>query len=195
MSRMNGVTTQVESGIKTKEASRLVRGKGTFLANRRVPGSLHAAFLRSPHAHARLTRIDTARAAASPGVHDVIIGEELAVKTEPILTSLPMRIGAALSADGRTPVFHALSVAEVHFVGDPVAIVVADSRHLAEDAVAEIEVDWEPLPSVVDAEAALEPGSPPTFSDWENNLGLHYEQVNGDVAAAFAAATQHSRGG
>ncbi len=140
---------------------------------------LHAAFLRSPLAHARITHLDVSAAVDAPGVVAVYTGEQMRAMSKPIRGPISM---------GASPEYYPLVTDKVVFVGDLVAMVVADSRYQAEDACELIEVDYDPLPAVVDYEAALDPNIPPLFDGLESNVILTSSVSHGDVDAAFAAA-------
>ena len=185
---VSGTGTYFGSSVKSKEGNRLIRGRGEYLANLHLPGTLHAVFLRSPHAHARIVSIDTTHARELPGVHAVIVAADMLETTEPILSCDVMRLGPPFEELATFPTYWALSHDEVHYVGDPIAMVVAESRHIAEDALDDIDVDYEVLEAVVDPEAALEPGAALTYTDWESNLGLHIETTVGDVDWVFGEA-------
>jgi carbon-monoxide dehydrogenase large subunit len=168
----------VGQSIPRVEDGKLLRGKGTYVDDVTLPGLLHAAFLRSPFAHAKITRIDTSAAKAHPGVIEVLTGAEI---TGAYATGLPRE---EVKANSRP----FLPADRVRFVGEAVACVVATSRYVAEDAAELIEVDYEPLPVVTNAEASLAPGAPLLYDDAESNNFAHIEFENGDVDGAFAAA-------
>jgi carbon-monoxide dehydrogenase large subunit len=138
----------------------LLTGRGTFIANLAVEGMLHLAFVRSPHAHATVEAIDTTDAATADGVAGVFTAADLAI---PRFHSF----GIALNEACARP---ALAEEKVRFTGDPVAVVVADTAAHAIDAAARVIVDYEPLPAVIDPEAALAPGAPLQFDDVASNL-------------------------
>lgn len=166
------------------EDARLLRGAGRFVDDIELPGLLHAAFLRSPIAHARLKRIETAKARAIPGVRGVFIYADL----RPSLTCdrIPLALpSAAIRFDVDPP---CLAIDELCYVGEPIALVVATSRAEAEDAVNAIELDFEPLPPVTDPRAGLAPGAPNARLDCPDNLVAHQRLAYGDVAGAFAKA-------
>jgi carbon-monoxide dehydrogenase large subunit len=160
---------------------RLVQGRGRFVADVVVPGMLHAAVLRSRHAHARLRRIDARAALALPGVRAVLTAADV-----PASAIIPVRVAAPPGTDRYLQ--PALARDVVRYVGEPVALVVADDRYLAEDALARIEVVYEPLPVCASVAAALEPGAPRLFPGTEsNNVALISMRV-GDVDAALERA-------
>jgi carbon-monoxide dehydrogenase large subunit len=162
----------------------LLRGRGRFVDDIRFPGLLHAAFFRSPFAHARLTRIDIGKARALPGVRAVLTYGDLRpqLRQDRIPLALP---SAAIR-------FHVdpfvLAHGELCYVGEPIALVVAESRAIAEDAARRIDIDAEPLRVVTDPVAGLAPGSPRARLDCPDNLVAQHMLSYGDVDAGFAAA-------
>src|SRR5688572_28736919 len=146
----------------------------------------HVAFLRSPHAHARLGRIEVEAARSSPGVLAVITAEDLGAYWQPGPLLVPPPPVERMVFHQRTQV--PLARGKVRHVGEPVALVVAESRYAAEDAVERIQVDYDPLPAVVDLERALEPGAARVHEDLESNVAATVPQRKGDYAAAKARA-------
>jgi carbon-monoxide dehydrogenase large subunit len=168
--------------VKRREDPRLITGQGTYVANLKLPGMRHVAFVRSPYAHANILGIDSSAALQKPGVLAVVTGQDLMPHYEP----LPV----AGDEDTSNPHTHyALSVGRVRHVGEAVAAVVATSPEAAEDAVADVMVDWEPLPAVGNLQNALEPGAPLVFDDLPNNIEHTWEKKTGDIEAAFAQAS------
>ena len=162
----------------------LLTGHGRFVDDLHFPGLLHAAFLRSPHAHALIRGIDKRAALHAPGVRAVLT---LADLMPPLTTErLPLQFRNAQLPPDITP--FALAKDEVAFVGEAVAVVLAETRYSAEDAAALVAVDYEPLQAVSDCRKALEPGAPPAFRNKKSNLLVEFKQAYGDVAAAFARA-------
>jgi aerobic carbon-monoxide dehydrogenase large subunit len=173
------------ASIKRSEDPRILTGAGRYVDDIKLPGMLHAAFVRSPMAHARVLSVDVSAARALPGVVAVLTGAELEAMTVPG----PDALMALMGWTGPTPEFTLLATDKVRFVGDPVAIVVAESRYLAEDGCELVEVDYDDLPPVVDAAFALDPGSPPLFANLGDNIArLHARSEFGDVAGTFANA-------
>jgi aerobic carbon-monoxide dehydrogenase large subunit len=142
--------------MKRKEDQRFVRGEGNYVDDVNLPGMLHSAILRSPHAHARIISIDASAAEALPGVHAVITGKILEGLPRPELLGDNFAWMPTLSYDTQA----VLATDKVRFQGQEVAFVVADSRYIAKDALELIDVDYEPLPPVMDAKKALDPGAP-----------------------------------
>jgi aerobic carbon-monoxide dehydrogenase large subunit len=162
----------------------LLRGTARFVDDIRLPGTLEAAFVRSPHAHALIRGIESAAARAHPGVHAVLTIDEL----KPHLRGLYLQTGLPSPSYRQQADRPVLAIDEVAYVGEPVAIVVADSRYIAEDAAALVEIDYEPLPAVGDCRAALAPDAPRVHRNAPHNLMSEFDVGYGDVAAAFAGA-------
>jgi CO/xanthine dehydrogenase Mo-binding subunit len=171
--------TWVGQSIRRVEDPKFLLGRGGYIADRITPGTLHAAVLRSTHAHARIVRIETAEALAAPGVHAVITGAEAAQLCDPMPDFGP---------DPAKHTWRCLAAEKVRYVGEGVAVVVADSRYLAEDALELIEVEYEPLPAVTDPERALDAGSPLVHEALESNCAYERSFDFGDVDRDFAEA-------
>ena len=170
----------VGARVQRVEDARFLTGGNHYLDDIAVPGVLHAAFVRSPHAHARITAIDVAEARAVPGVVGVFTAGDLP-GAGPIVTHL--------ERPEATPVTRmALAKDKVRFVGDIVAVVVAQSRYIAEDGADVVDVDYEPLPAVTDPEDALGPDAPILDEELGTNAFLHVEETVGDVEGAFERA-------
>jgi carbon-monoxide dehydrogenase large subunit len=178
------------AAVKRREDPRFLRGEGRFVDDVKLAGMLHATFLRSPHAHARIVAIRTAAAAAMPGVVRVLTPDDLRrwLKPLPLFGAAPPGLAAAIRFDVRQAAQYALCRDRARHVGEIVAMVVADTRARAEDAAERIEVDWEPLPAVVDLDAAVAPSAPLVHPDWGTNVGIAFTHGIGDVDGAFAAA-------
>jgi len=178
------------AAVRRVEDPRYLRGEARYVDDIKLPGMVHAAFLRSPHAHARITRIDTTRAAAMPGVARVFTFADLArfMKPLPLFGAPPPGLAARVSFTMRQTTQYGLCKDVARYVGEIVAMAVADSRYRAEDAVDAIEVEWEPLPAVVDMVTASEPGSPLMYADWPDNVAVGFTHAIGDADAAFTAA-------
>jgi carbon-monoxide dehydrogenase large subunit len=173
------------TSVKRSEDPRILTGSGRYVDDVKLPGMLHAAFVRSPLAHGRVLAVDVSAARALPGVVAVLTGADLDTMTvrgpDPLL--------AYIGLGGTAPDYSLLATDKVRFAGDPVAVVIAESRYLAEDGCELVEVDYEDLPPVVSAAAALDAGSPPVFASLGSNIiGPHQRSEFGDVAGAFAAA-------
>ena len=168
--------------VRRREDPRLITGAGEFVDDLAVPGCLHAAMLRSPHAHARILGIDVRAARRAPGVAGVFTAEDLGAVAGPIPIYAPH---PALPVPCRISV---LARDRVRFVGEAVAVVVADDPYCAQDALDLIRVDYEPLPALVDVEAAIAAGAPVVHEEIGSNVVAEWRQQVGDAAAALAAA-------
>ena len=178
------------AAVKRREDPRFLRGDGRFIDDVALPGMFHAAFLRSPHAHAVLKTIHTAAAAVAPGVARVFTFGDLDrwMKPLPLFGAVPAGLAAVVKFDVRQAPQWALCRDRARYVGEIVAMVLAESRAAAEDAVDLIEVDWEPLPPVMDMVRAGEPGGPLVHQEWGTNIGVGFSHSIGDADAAFARA-------
>ncbi|NUM47608.1 MAG: molybdopterin-dependent oxidoreductase [Anaerolineales bacterium] len=171
------------ASIKRKEDPRLITGEAKYLEDLQMPGLLHAAILRSPYAHAKIESIDISKAAAHPGVVGVFTGKDF-------MDVNPMPI--AWQVTGAQNFVNSPRVLEPHKVthtGAGVAVVVAKDRYTAEDALRLIEVDWEPLPVVVDAKKATEPGAPQIHENAPNNIVMDWTIGNGEATDAALAGS------
>src|SRR5262245_56099944 len=175
-------TRLIGARIPRNEDPRLLRGLGSFVDDVEPRGVLHAACLRSPHAHARITSIALARARALPGVHLVLTATELGDLNQPS----PLLIPHPGLTHPRTQ--RPLAVDDVRYAGELVAFVVAQDRYVAEDAVGLIEVTYDPLPAVADLDTAARPEGPLVHADVPGNRAARVVQRVGDPAAAFAQA-------
>ncbi|MFO1281572.1 MAG: xanthine dehydrogenase family protein molybdopterin-binding subunit [Burkholderiales bacterium] len=166
------------------EDEALLKGEGRYLDDIKLPGTLHAAFVRSPHAHAKILGIDASEARSMDGVVGVYTAADLAGTLAG--PRLPLAFPKGKLDETAMPFI--LSPDEVSHVGEAIAVVVASSRYVAEDAVDRVLVDYDVLPAVVDPREALKPESPPAFSGLPSNLFTRLELRYGDGAAAFAGA-------
>ena len=165
--------------LKRKEDDPLLRGQGCYVADVAPAGSLHSAVLRSPHAHARFAIHDLDRVRAMKGVRLVLTAADVAD-----LNPMPTP-GVIPDVDIPIPTYPVLAVDTVRHVGDAIAFIVADTLPLAKDAAEAVAVDWQPLPHVIGAKAALEPGAPKVWADRSHNLA--FETELGDKRATEAA--------
>jgi carbon-monoxide dehydrogenase large subunit len=163
------------------EDPRLITGAGTYIGDLAPTGMLHAHFVRSPYAHARISGIDTSAAVAMPGVVAVYTGADINSR----LNALP---GASGIEGANNPSRTALADGTVRFVGEAIAVVVAESIEIARDAADHILIDYEPVAAVVDLEAAAEDGAPRVHESLPSNICFHQHVTHGDVDAAFARA-------
>jgi carbon-monoxide dehydrogenase large subunit len=172
------------ASVARLEDPALLRGQGRFVDDIRLPGMLHAAFVRSPHAHAAIRGIDKTAALALPGVTAVLTLADLRpyLRNERLVVGLP---SPSYKQERNRP---ALAGDEVVHVGEPVAVVVAADRYVAEDAAALVAVDYAPLPAVADCRAALAPEAPKVHNDAPHNLLAEFGMGYGDVDRAFAGA-------
>ncbi len=174
-------TPYVGQPLKRVEDPRLIRGIATFTDDLKMPGMLHAAILRSPYAHARITGIERRAAQALPGVVAVLVGSDVNAQCG--------TVPCAASIEGmKSPKHTVLAGDRVYFVGHPIAVVVATDRYVAQDAIELIEVDYEPLPVVIDPEKALASGSPLTHPDLGTNVAFTWTLTDGDVDGLFKSA-------
>jgi carbon-monoxide dehydrogenase large subunit len=174
----------IGSRITRLEDAPLLRGQGRFIDDIVVPGVLHAGFVRSPHAHAAIRDISKTAALALPGVHAVLTLDDLAAVMAKRRMMRHSNSGTPLD---RMWSF-ALADGEVSYVGETVAIVVADDRYIAEDAAALVEVDYDELPAAADYRKAVEPGAPAVRRELNSNIIASYKVAYGDAEAAFNKA-------
>ncbi len=161
--------------LRRKEDARFIRGQGTFVDDIQLPGMLHGAILRSPLAHARILSVDASAAEAHPRVRAVITGQTLADRGLAWMPTLSQDVQAVLATD------------KVRFQGQEVAFVVAEDRYSARDALELIIVEYEPLPALIDAKTALDPGAPVIRDDLDGQPGNHiFDWQAGDKAATEA---------
>ena len=177
--------TTIPAGLERRtEDYRLITGHAFYVDDLRPPegrpATLHMAVVRSPYAHAELKNIRMDAVKVLPGVVAVFAGEELVSDMRPMDT-IPL---PGLKKPERRP----LALGRVRYAGDPVAIVLAESSFIAEDARELVEVDYEPLPSVTDPEAALAAGAPLLYDVFGTNMAFQSQSGKGDIAAAFASA-------
>jgi aerobic carbon-monoxide dehydrogenase large subunit len=178
------------AAVKRREDPRFLQGEGRFIDDIVLPGMLHAAFFRSPHAHARIVRIDTTAAASAPGVVRVFTFSDLErwMKPLPLFGAVPPGLAAVVKFDVRQAPQWALCRDRARHVGEIVAMIVADRPERAADAVDLIEVEWDLLPPVVDMRRAAEPGAQLIHPEWGNNIGIAFTHAIGDADRAFAEA-------
>jgi carbon-monoxide dehydrogenase large subunit len=171
--------------VRRVEDPRVLLGRTRYVDDVQLPGALALAFLRSPHAHARIGSIDLEAARRAPGVQAVLTAADL----ESFLPPLRLEYD---SSSGRPPcrdvVWPMLAAGKVRFVGEAVVAIVAERRDLAEDACERVEIEWQPLEPVVDVERAAQASSPRVHEEWPDNVYQHLERTHGDVAAAFRSA-------
>ena len=172
----------VGQAMKRKEDPRLVSGTSSYVDDISLPGMLHMAITRSIHAHARIKRIDISKAQRLPGVHAVITGEEVAANCGPVPS-------AGEIPNMKRPQRYLLAVGKVRFVGEPIAAVVAADKYIARDAADLIEIEYEPLPAVVNPEKAMQPGSPRLYDEFSDNVSYNFGFESGNTEEALKAPT------
>ncbi len=174
---MSDSTAWIGKRVRRVEDPRLLTGRGTFMEDLTLANLHHATILRSPHAHARIARVDAAAALRLPGVRGVLLPEDVGRMARPfgVGTTVPVK-------------YYPAAVDTVRFVGEPVAVVVARSRYLAEDAAEAIRVEYDPLPAVTDPEHAVQPGAPVLHEAIGSNIANHRLLRYGDVESVFREA-------
>jgi carbon-monoxide dehydrogenase large subunit len=165
------------ASIKRREDPRFITGKGNYTDDLKLPGLTYAVFVRSPHAHARIRKIDTAAAKAHPGVVAIFTGKDMAG-----VNSLPC---GWLLPELKIPPHMPLATDAARYLGDPVAVVIAETQGAARDAADLVDVDWEALPSVTSAEKAVAPGAARMHEVAPDNVAFKWQI--GDAAATDAA--------
>lgn len=172
----------VGTSVPRSEDDRILSGQATYIDDLMLPDMLHAVFFRSSLAHANITKIDISHAQASQGVHEVLTGSDLQKLLNPDAGSPGIWMVENIS-------FSVLATTRVRFVGDLLAVVIADTRYLAEDAAELIEVTYEPLQVIADAKTALDPSSEPIFTDLGCNLAAPpTSNTHGDIEDVFSKA-------
>lgn len=175
------ISSMIGASVKRKEDPRLITGEGTYTDDVQLRQQHYLAVVRSPHAHARIVSIDTSKARQMPGVVAVATGSDL--------QGLPPSLPIVPAVGGNTPPHPPLPTDRVRHVGQAVAVVVASDRYAARDAAEAVEVQYEPLPAVVDPEQALAEGAPKLYDEFPSNLAFHSEvgsQESWDQARADA---------
>ncbi len=173
----------IGTAVKRKEDRRFLTGKGTYTDDIVLPNMTYAYIVRSPHAHAKIKKIDTSKVKAQKGVVAVFTGEDM---QKDGVGSVPN--GWQIGEDMKEPPHPPLAVGKVRHVGDAVAVIIAESRYSAKDAAELLEVDYEPLPAVTDAAKAIEPGAPLVHDEAPNNISFVWEL--GDKAATDEAMSK-----
>ena len=176
--------------IKRREDPRLITGRGNYVDDVKLPGTTYATFVRSPHAHARIKKIDTADAKRHPGVVAIFTGSDMTgVNSLPCGWDLRKAKNVPGVVQDLAIVPHMPLTSDVaRHVGDPVAVVIADSRDAAVDAADKVRVDWEVLPSVTATDKAAASGAPTIHAGAPGNVAFKWELGGGDVDAAFKQA-------
>ena len=182
MSRIEQGRSYIGESVVRPQTARLLAGRGVFTDDVTLPRMLHVAFVRSPHAHARIASIDATQARALPGVAAVVTGPEMASVCSGWVGTLAHFQGM------KSALQRPLTVGKASWQGEPVAAVVAESRAIAEDGVSRVRVEWEPLPVVRDPETALDPATPVIHPELGDNLAFKLELNSGDPDRAFKEA-------
>ena len=179
----------VGQSLKRTEDPKFITGAGKYLDDLRLPEMLYAAFVRSPHARAKVLNVNAAPALMLPGVVAVLTGKDIDGKVKNMATvDSAGAEGSSLSTGKKATVRKVLALHEVNYVGEAVAAVFAETMYAAADAAEAVEVEYEPLQAVVDVEAALKPDSPRVHPHHSDNVAHHYVHRVGDVAGAFRKA-------
>ena len=176
---MSSYAKWVGQAVERMEDRMLLTKGGHFIDDLTLSGVAHAAYVRSPHARAKIRHIDISRALDHPGVYAVITGEDVAQSTRPQRGRVPLP---------NSPRVYAIAYEQVRYVGEPVVGIAAVDRATAEDAADLVLVEYEPLPPVLDPEEALKPDAPLVFEEIGSNILWHNTFPYGDVEAAFAGA-------
>jgi len=183
-STLTGTGKMVGAQVRRVEDPRVLLGKSRYVDDVQLPGTVAMAFARSPYAHAKITRVDVSAAEAHPGVLAVLTGADIAAA----ITPLRVEYDAVRAPRHKSCEWPVLAQGKVRFVGEPVAVVVAVNRYVAEDAVHLIDVDYDPLDTVWDVEKALEIASPLVHDEWGDNLMQEIKVEIGEVSKAFQEA-------
>jgi 2-furoyl-CoA dehydrogenase large subunit len=176
---IHGGESWVGRPLPRREDERLTAGAGVFVDDMKFPGMLHVALVRSPHAHARIVRVDVAAARRLPGVYAVLTGSDVVKISKPLRSLIPIPVDVQA---------YCLAIEKVRFVGDPVVAIAAVDRATAEDAVDLVEVEYQPLAPAVDPLAAMEPGAPLVFDELASNVVWHDSFEYGDPKEGFRRA-------
>lgn len=179
----------IGEGLKRFEDPRLLRGEGSFVDDMKLPGMLHAYFVRSPHAHARILSVDASAARNQPGVVAVLTSQD----TKGVIKDIPPRYTKELEGV-KVPEHPALAGDKACYVGQPVAVVVAEDPYLAKDALDKVEVSYQPLTPLLDAVHAADESSTPVHDDLSSNVIMRARVGRGDLAVSFAQADRIVRG-
>ena len=181
---MSAPTGRIGARVKRGDDPRLLTGRGRYVDDLSLPRMVHAAFVRSPHAHARLVHVDLERAGRAPGVVGVLAGDAVAKLCKPyrgvLLHYKGMKTGAMLP----------LAIGRVRCVGEPIVAIAAESRAAADDAAALIDIEYEPIPAVLSATEALADGAPVIHPELGDNVLYETRITTGDVGRAFAGAAR-----
>ena len=184
LSSMDRPNSYIGRAVPRPNLGRLTQGRASYVSDLQLPRMVHAAFLRSPHAHADIVAIDTTAARAMPGVLAVLTGPEMDILCSPWVGTLTHLVGLKSAPQ------HPLAVGRVRWQGEAVVMVVAQSRAVAEDALEQIYVEYASLPALVDVEQALDPVTPLLHPELGTNLAWERRIDAGQVDAALAASDE-----
>jgi carbon-monoxide dehydrogenase large subunit len=176
------VTALFGASVKRREDPRLLTGRGRFTDDIQLPGTVYAVFVRSPYAHARIKNVDVSKALQA-GAIAALSGKDLEGKVGPVPCAWVIT-----NADIKVPKYTPLAVDKVRYVGDPVAVVVAETPEKAHDCAKLVEVEYEPLPAVVNQEEAVAEGAPLLYDDVPRNIAFTWKLEGGDLEKAFKEA-------
>jgi len=175
-----GIAGAIGTPIKRREDPRLITGQATYVDDIKIPGMLYMAVLRSPYGHARINSINTEAARNHPGVKAVYTAADLKGAVGNVAIAVPLgEIANGMGVHGP------LAEGKVRFYGDPVAVVIAEDRYVARDARDLIEVDYEPLPAIVDVEKAMQPGAPLLYEEFGTNVAFSLTPPTDDIDKVF----------
>src|SRR5579871_6751085 len=176
-----GIAAMIGTPVKRREDPRLITGQASYVDDVKLHGMLYMSVLRSPYGHARINSINTDAARQHPGVMAVYTAADLKGVVGPVAVAVPLgKIAEGMGVRGP------LAEGKVRFYGDPVAVVIADDRYTARDARDLIEVDYEPLPAVVDVEKAMQPDAPLLYEDFGTNVVLSSHPDSTEIDKVFA---------
>ncbi|MBV8575426.1 MAG: xanthine dehydrogenase family protein molybdopterin-binding subunit, partial [Acetobacteraceae bacterium] len=174
-------TGYIRQPLRRREDIRFITGKGRYVDDFRAPGMLHLAILRSPYAHEVINKVDLSRARSAPGIHVALAGADLVGRIGSIRPNW-------IIPGTQVPDRPVMATDRVRFVGECVALAVAETREQAYDALEQIDVEYDPMPAVVDEEAAIAEGAPQLHDNVPNNITTHFKISGGDYAAASREA-------
>lgn len=177
------IGNMVGASVQRHEDPKLITGAGNYVDDIQLPGLLYAGIVRSPYAHARITGVNVEAARRHPRVRAVLTGPDVRARQHG-----PLPITWFIPPDLKAPDHWAMATDEVHYVGEPVALVVVDDRYSVEDAMDLVEVEYAPLPVVTEPEAALADGAPLVHESLGTNRAYTFSATNGDLDAAFTGA-------
>ena len=177
-----GIAAMLGTPVKRREDPRLITGQATYVDDIKLVGMLHMAVLRSPYGHARINSINTDAARNHPGVVAVYTAADIKGKIGniPVAAPLPPYIDKGMGRRGP------LAEGKVRFYGDPVAVVIAEDKYTARDAIDLIDVDYEPLPAVIDIEKAMQPDSPLLYEEYGTNVPVPIHPPTEEIDKVFA---------